>query len=118
MRVVMRVLVFLAVAVIPAAAQRSMVRLINAARPGSTDFQIGDRFEIVIPGAADQPVSVRTTRDGRTDWGPVIGRTDISGRWSATGEFTKSDFGNWSEAWTVGTSWPIPSLIFPSVRRA
>ena len=95
-----------------------MVRLINAARPGSTDFQIGDRFEIVIPGAADQPVSVRTTRDGRTDWGPVIGRSDISGRWSTTGEFTKSDFGNWSEAWTVGTSWPIPSLIFPSVRRA
>jgi len=102
----------LIVAVIPAAAQRPMVRVTNATRPATTDFQIGDRFEIVITGAADQPVSVRTTRDGRTDWGPVIGRTDTSGRWSATGKFEKSDFGNWSEAWTVGDKLANPVLDF------
>jgi hypothetical protein len=94
----MRVLVFLAVAIIPAAAQRPMVRLINVTRPAGSDFQIGDRFEIVITGAADQPVSVRTTMNSRTDWGPVIGRTGISGRWSTTSDFAKSDFGDWGEA--------------------
>src|SRR5438309_419027 len=108
----MRVLLFLVVAIIPAAAQSPVVRLTNVTRPASTEFQIGDRFEIVIPGAADQLVSVRTTMNGRTDWGPVIGRTDISGRWSTTGEFTKSDYGNWSEAWTVGDKLANPVVDF------
>jgi hypothetical protein len=66
----------------------------------------------VITGAADQPVSVRTTMNGRTDWGPVIGRTDISGRWSTTGEFAKSDFGDWGEAWTVGDKLASPVVAF------
>jgi hypothetical protein len=108
----MRVLVFLAVAAIPAAAQNPEVRLTNVSRLASTEFQIGDRFEIVITGAADQPVSVRTTMNGRTDWGPVIGRTDISGRWSMTGAFTKSDYGDWSEAWTVGDKLANPVVHF------
>jgi hypothetical protein len=105
-------LLILVVAVIPAAAQRPVVRLPNATRPSATDFQIGDRFEIVITGTANLPVSVRTTRNGRTDWGPVIGRTDTSGRWSTAGKFTKSDFGNWSEAWTVGDKLADPVVDF------
>jgi len=108
----MRVLVLLAVAIIPAAAQRPVVRLTNATRPASNDFQVGDRFEIVITGAVGQPVSVRTTMNGRTDWGPVIARTDISGRWSTTGHFSKSDYGDWSEAWTVGDKLANPVVHF------
>jgi hypothetical protein len=98
----MRVLLILAVAVIPAVAQNPIVQLTNATRPASKDFQIADRFEILITGTANQPVSVRTTMNGRTDWGPVIGWTDMSGRWSATEQFEKGDFGDWSEVWTVG----------------
>jgi len=114
----MRVLLILVVAGIPAAAQEPEVRLTNATRPASTDFQIGDRFEIVITGTAGQPVSVRTTMNGRTDWGPVIGRTDSSGRWSTAGQFDRGDFGDWSEVWTVGGKLASPSFIFRSARRA
>jgi hypothetical protein len=110
----MRVLLILVVAGIPAAAQKPEVRLTNATRPASTDFQIGDRFEIVITGTAGQPVSVRTTMNGRTDWGPVIGRTDSSGRWSTAGQFDRGDFGDWSEVWTVGGKLASP-LIHLSV---
>jgi len=88
-----------------------MVQLTNVTRPAN-DFQIGDRFEIVITGAAGQPVSVRTTMHRRTDWGPIVGRTDKIGHWSTTGEFQKSDFGDWSEVWTVGGKLANPALHF------
>jgi hypothetical protein len=63
----MRILFILAMAAIPAVAQSPIVRLINATHPASKNFQIGDRFELVIAGPPDQPVSVRTTMQGRTD---------------------------------------------------
>jgi hypothetical protein len=44
---IMRILLTLVLAIVPAVAQIPLVRLLNASRPGS-DFQIGDRFEIVI----------------------------------------------------------------------
>jgi hypothetical protein len=109
----MRILLALALSVIPAVAQTPSVRLLNVSRPGSRDFQIGDRFEIVIAGAPNQPVSVRTTMHGRTDWGPIIGSTDSTGRWSTAGQFEKSDFGDWSEVWTVGGSLASPTVQFP-----
>jgi len=108
----MRALVILAIVIIPAAAQGPLVRLINPTRPASRDFQIGDRFEILITGDANQPVSVRTAMHGRIDWGPVIGRTDASGRWSTTGQFEKADFGGWSEVWTVGGKLANPAIYF------
>ncbi len=98
----MRVLLVLALVIVPVFAQNPVVQLINTSRPASTDFQVGDRFEIVITGSANQPISVRTTMQGRTDWGPVIAWTNLSGRWSMTGQFEKSDFGGWTEVWTVG----------------
>ncbi len=107
----MRILLTFVVAAL-AAAQGPVVRIANATRPSSADFQIGDRFEIVITGTADQPVSVRTTMNGRTDWGPVIGRTDMNGRWSTTGQFEKGDFGDWSEVWTVGGRVANPLVHF------
>ena len=98
----MRVLFALLVVVIPAAAQNPLVRLVNASHPASSVFQVGDRFEVLVTGAPNQPVSVRTTMNGRTDWSPVIGSTDSTGRWSTAGQFEKSDFGGWYEVWTVG----------------
>ena len=89
----MRILLALLMVVIPAAAQHPLVRLVNASHPGVSGFQVGDRFEVLVTGASNQPVSVRTTMDGRTDWGPIIGSTDSTGRWSTSGQFDKSDFG-------------------------
>jgi hypothetical protein len=97
---------------IPAAAQSPLAGLRNASRPLSRDFQIGDRFEIVITGAPNQPVSVRTTMQGRTDWSPIIGSTDSSGRWSTGGQFSKSDFGSWGQVWTVGGKLAGPAIQF------
>jgi hypothetical protein len=92
-------------------AQIPLVSLLNASRPGS-NFQIGDRFEIVITAARNQPVSVRTSRQGRTDWGPVIGSTDSTGRWSTGGQFEKRDFGGWGKIWTVGGKLASPAIQF------
>ena len=78
----------------------------------SREFQIGDRFEILITGAPSQSVSVRTTMHGRTDWSTVIGSTDSSGRWSIAGQFLKSDFGDWSQVWTVGGKLANPTIQF------
>ena len=108
---IMRILLTLVLAIVPAAAQIPFVSLLNVSRPGS-NFQIGDRFEIVITAARNQPVSVRTSRQGRTDWGPVIGSTDNTGRWSTSGQFEKRDFGGWGEIWTVGGKLASPALEF------
>jgi hypothetical protein len=108
----MRVALLLAIALSTAAAQSPIVRLRNVSRPMSGDFQIGDRFEILITAAPNQPVSVRTTMNGRTDWGPIIGSTDSTGRWSTGGQFEKSDFGGWSEVWTVGGKLAGPAIQF------
>jgi hypothetical protein len=108
----MRVPFLLVLAIIPAAAQSPIVSLFNASRPLSRDFQIGDRFEILINGAPNQPVSVRTSMHGRTDWSPIIGSTDSTGRWSTGRQFEKSDFGDWREIWTVGGKLASPAIQF------
>jgi hypothetical protein len=107
----MRILLILAVAAIDVAAGPT-VQLINTTRPGSAGFQIGDRFEIVLNGAANQSVSVITTMTGRTGWGPVIGWTDMNGRWSTTGQYERTDFGDWSEVWTVAGKMVNPVVHF------
>ena len=101
----------LALAMVPAVAQTPLVRLLNASRPGS-DLRIGDRFEIHISAAPNQPVSVRTSRQGRTDWSLVIGSTDNAGQWSTSHQFEKRDFGDWGEIWTVGGKLASPAIQF------
>lgn len=98
----MKLFIVFVVAATTAAAQSPTAMMINTSRPGSADFQVGDKFQIIVAGAPNLPVSVRTMRQGRTDWGPVIAYTDASGRWSAEGQFEKQDFGGWREVWTVG----------------
>src|SRR5947209_4118065 len=62
-------------------AQSPIVQITNVTRPGNSDFKVGDRFEIVIAGAANKPISVRTTFNGRTDWSPVVAQTNADGQW-------------------------------------
>ena len=107
-----RILSVLAVAVTSAVAQGPIVRIANPTRPAGNDFRIGERYEIVISAVAQQPVSVRTTRNGRTDWSPVIALTDMHCRWSTGGRFEKGDFGDWSEVWTVGGKLAAPAIHF------
>jgi hypothetical protein len=104
-------LLSLALALVPAAAQVPLVNLLNVSRPGS-DFQVGDRFEIVIRAAPGQPVSIRTSRQGRIDWSPIVGSTDSTGQWSTSGQFDKRDFGSWGEIWTVGRKLAVPVIQF------
>jgi hypothetical protein len=108
----MRVLFVLVISTVSALAQTPLVRLVNTNHPASRDFQIGDGFEILITGAPMQPISVRTTTSGTTDWGPVIASTDDTGRWSTTGRLEKNDFGGWSEVWTVGGKLASPRIGF------
>jgi hypothetical protein len=108
----MRILVIFMLGLIPAAAQSPLVHLVNLSHPFSSEFQIGDRFEIQINSAPRQPISVRTVQQGRTDWGPVIASTDCTGQWSTAGQFEKSDFGGWSELWTVGADSPLQPFSF------
>jgi hypothetical protein len=108
----MRLLFIFALVSVGVFAQSPAARIINATRPGSADYQVGDRWQILVSGAANKPVSVRTMRQGRTDWGPVIGSTDSSGRWSVTGRFEKADYGGWSEVWTVGGKAANPVVSF------
>ncbi len=108
----MRALLGLFVVAMPGIADGQATQFVNATRPGAHDFQVGDRFEVVVTGGADQPVSVRTTRNGRTDWSSVVGWTDSSGRWSTGGQFDRSDYGDWSELWTVGSGLAGPPLHF------
>lgn len=107
-----RVLFASAMAVTPAPAQNALVRLLNLSRPADKVFHVGDRFEVLITGVPNQPISVRTTMEARTDWGPIIGSTDSTGSWSATGQFDKSDFGGWEEVWTVGGKLATPAVQF------
>jgi hypothetical protein len=108
----MRVLLIFTFALIAAAAENPVVTLLNLTRPQGRDFQIGDRFEIQIAGAPNQPISVRTTRRGRTDWGPIVASTDSTGRWSTSRQLEESDFGGWSEIWTVGGRLAAPAIRF------
>jgi hypothetical protein len=108
----MRILAFLLIAATSALAQNPLVRLINTTHPASRVFEVGDRFEILVTGTPNQPVSVRTTMENRTDWSPVIGSTDSTGRWSTAGQLEKRDFGGWREVWTVGGKLASPVVEF------
>jgi hypothetical protein len=59
------VLIFLAATAIPATPS---VRLTNLSRPASNDFQVGDRFEVVISGPANSPVSLPESYDTAEGW--------------------------------------------------
>ena len=108
----MRSVLLVLLIAIPAAGQNPLVRILNTSHPASRQFQIGDRFEILITGAPNAPLSVRTTMQGRTDWGPIFATTGSTGRWSMAGEFRKSDFGDWTELWTVGGRLAAPLVQF------
>lgn len=109
----MRTLLLLALAAIPAMSQTPPgAEVVNLTRLGSTDFQVGDWYEVVVTGWANEPVSVRTTRNSVTDWSLVLGWTDQSGHWSTEGRFEKDDFGFWSEGWTVGGLRTVQPLTY------
>jgi hypothetical protein len=72
----MRISLLLFFLILPAAARNPLVQIRNTGNLTSREFQIGDRFEILITGPPNQPISVRTIRQGSTDWSAIIGWTD------------------------------------------
>jgi hypothetical protein len=94
------------------AAQTPHVQITNTTRPSSSTFKVGDEYRILITASSNQAVSVRTMRNGRTDWGPIIGWTDARGVWSTSGKYERGDFGDWAESWTVGATLADPVLRF------
>jgi len=113
-----RILSVLAVAVTSAVAQGPIVRIANTTRPAGNDFRIGDRYEIVISAVAQQPVSVRTTRNGRTDWSPVIALTTCmaDGRRADGSRRATSAIG--ARSGPSEANWPLPPSIFRLARHA
>lgn len=74
----------------------------NVTRGGSSSFQVGDTWAVVIQGAAVQPVTVKVSHNGSALPDANYGNTDASGQQRLTGTITADSVGTWSEQWYVG----------------
>lgn len=73
----------------------------NLTSGDNTNFKVGDRWEIVISGAApNAPVLMNGGLNGANSPYPM-GNTDASGTFRANGQMGQAEIGNWSEAWRV-----------------
>lgn len=78
------------------------VQLANLSRPGQP-FQVGDKFRVTVTGAANQPVSVTATQNGRAMGTTTYGATNASGVFQLEGQMAAEHVGDWVETWHVGT---------------
>jgi hypothetical protein len=90
---------------------QAAVAFSNTSRPGATTFQVGDSWQLVITGGANQPVSGSASQNGNSLGTTPYGSTDSTGKLVLTGTMDASTVGNWAELWTVGAS-PAPVLNF------
>jgi hypothetical protein len=72
----------------------------NLTSGDNSNFKVGDRWEIRIQGAPNSPVSMNGGRNGENKDFPM-GSTDGAGKFTANGQMTAGEIGNWSEAWRV-----------------
>jgi hypothetical protein len=77
------------------------VQLTNTSRPGQT-FQVGDKFTLVVTGAANQAVTGSGTQNGVSKGTTPYGNTDSAGKFTISGTMTPDTVGTWTEVWTVG----------------
>ncbi len=85
------------------------IALQNLTHPNlSPDFAVGDTFQVVIHGGANQPVSVSQTPGTTTQ----VGATDANGNFTyATVEQT-SNIGSYTQIWSVGGVQITPAISF------
>jgi hypothetical protein len=84
----------------PSVPSTAMVR--NLSRPGATDFQVGESFEVVVTGAPNQAVVAAASQNGSPMAISSFGRTDKNGRFTFTGSMAQTHVGSWREQWRVG----------------
>lgn len=85
----------------PANSAGARLAFTNLTSGDNTNFKVGDRWEIVISGAApNAPVSMNGGKDGANSLFPM-GNTDASGTFRTNGQMGQGEIGSWSEAWRV-----------------
>jgi hypothetical protein len=95
----------------PAQGSPSSVVFTNLTSGNAAVLKVGDRWQIVITGAArNAPVSVTGGQNGAHDTTPM-GSTDSAGNWKSNGQITGDQIGSWVEAWTVGGQ-PVGTFSF------
>jgi hypothetical protein len=95
----------------PAQGTPSSVVFTNLTSGNPALLNVGDRWQIVISGAAkNAPVSVTGGQNGAHDTTPM-GSTDSAGNWKSNGQITGDQIGSWVEAWMVGGQ-PVGTFSF------
>jgi len=79
------------------------VSLRNTSRP-NMPLAVGDRFELVIAGSPNSPVSIDATRNGSQRGVSAAGATDSQGFRVVAGVMSEAEVGSWSETISVGNS--------------
>jgi hypothetical protein len=74
----------------------------NLSRPSASSFQVGDRWEIRVSGAANSPVSVTAKLPNGETSSTSYGSTDSSGSYRMNGQMAEDSIGHWVETWHVG----------------
>lgn len=95
------------------------VQLNNLTHPGNMHFLVGDSFQVVVHGGANQAVTASATQDGVFLGNTSYGSTNASGNFTLTGVMsatpstvTLSPFETWTETWYVGGVAATPNLSF------
>ena len=94
-----------------AAFKPATASIVNLTRPGSSYFQVGDRWQVRVSGYENMHVCVTAKHpDGKSDTA-CYGSTDGSGLFTMTGTMDESTVGHWEETWQVGSS-DAPAFSF------
>jgi hypothetical protein len=72
----------------------------NLTSGDNTNFKVGDRWQILVTGPANSPVSFNGGRNGDNQVHPM-GSTDSTGKFTLNGQMGQGEIGDWAEAWRV-----------------
>ena len=94
-----------------AAIKPATASIVNLTRPGSSYFQVGDRWQARVSGSENMQVCVTAKHpDGKSDTA-CYGSTDGSGLFTMAGTMDESTVGHWEETWHVGSA-DAPTFSF------
>ena len=74
----------------------------NLTSGNNSSFNVGDRWQIQITGAAPNAAVVVNGGQTGANASSQMGTTDSTGSFSMNGQMDASQVGSWSEQWTVG----------------
>ncbi len=88
------------------------VQVRNTTRPGATDFNVGEYFELDVAGVPQGRVTVAATFNGVAGAQVAMGSLDSTGYFSVDGQFKAAQEGEWYESWYVNGELATPVLHF------